>query len=241
MSVLPMPLPRILIVDDEPHVRKFLRLSLQAEGFDPLEATTAEQALVLVHTAKPALMILDIGLPDIDGRQVIRDVRLTNEMPILVLSARAEDSEKIATLEQGADDYMTKPFAVRELVERVRAALQQQEARLNWIDSGVLRTGALQIHLRQREVLFEGKSIVLDEDEYTLLRLLAIHGGRVLTFGRIERALWGQENELGRQIDLQKRVNALRHKLEAEPSFPRYIMTEPAVGYRLAILPLAEA
>src|SRR5215469_1486523 len=107
---------RILIVDDEPHVRKFLHLSLQAEGFNVLEAATAEEALALVRAGTPSLMILDLGLPDIDGRQVIRDVRASSDMPILVLSARAEDSEKIATLEQGADDYMTKPFAVRELI-----------------------------------------------------------------------------------------------------------------------------
>lgn len=231
-------MPRILIVEDEPHVRKFLRLSLQMESFNVLEAATAEDAITLVHTASPGLMILDLGLPDIDGLQVIRDVRLTSEMPILVLSGRSEDSEKIMTLEQGADDYMTKPFAIKELIRRVRAALQQQEERLSrgGKDSANLRTGHLDIHLQTPEVTRDDKSVPLDKKEYAVLRLLALHGGRVLTFGRIERALWGQEGEGGHR-ELQKCVTGLRRKLEAEPAFPRYIVTEPAVGYRLEILP----
>lgn len=232
------PVPRILVVDDEPHVRKFLRLSLQAEGFNVLEAGTAEEAITLVHTAKPDLMVLDLGLPDIDGQQVVCDVRLTSDMPILILSGRTEDAEKIAALEQGADDYMTKPFAVRELIQRVRAALQQQAARSGWSETGNVATGNLNIRLESPEVMRDDKSVVLDKDEYELLRLLALHGGRVLTFGRIERALWGRENGTSeRQRDLQKRIGALRRKLEAEPAFPRYIVTEPAVGYRLEIVP----
>src|SRR5580692_6640030 len=139
------PVPRILIVDDEPHVRKFLRLTLQAEGFNVLEAATAEDAIMLVHTAAPDLMILDLGLPDIDGQQVIRDVRLKSTIPILVLSGRTEDSDKITALEYGADDYMTKPFAMQDLMFRVRAALEQQTARRSQIgtpasiDTGDLR------------------------------------------------------------------------------------------------------
>lgn len=230
------PMPRVLVVDDDMHVRKFLRLSLQMEGFNVLEAATAEDAITLVHTASPGLMILDLGLPDIDGLQVIRDVRLTSEMPILVLSGRSEDSEKIATLEQGADDYMTKPFEVKELIRRVRAALQQQEERAHRTMDSSLRTGRLDIGLRTAEVTRDDKAVALDDEEYAVLRLLALHGGRVLTFGRIERALWGQEGEAGHR-ELQKRVTALRRKLEAEPSFPCYIVTEPAVGYRLEILP----
>jgi two-component system KDP operon response regulator KdpE len=184
-------------------------------------------------------MILDLGLPDIDGRQVIRDVRLTSEMPILVLSGRSEDSEKIATLEQGADDYMTKPFAVRELVRHVRAALQQKEAESNWNNCGSVHTGDLNIHLRDHGVMRGERAVPLDDQEYAVLRLLALHGGRVLTYGSIARALWGEERGLGveHHRDLQKYVNGLRRKLEDQPSFPRYIVTEPAVGYRLEILP----
>jgi two-component system KDP operon response regulator KdpE len=231
-----LPATRILIVDDEPHVRRFLRLSLQAEEFNVLEAATAEEAITVVHSATPDLMILDLGLPDIDGRQVIRDVRMTSNMPILVLSGRTEDSEKIAALEQGADDYITKPFAVRDLVMRVQAALQQRLLREKQDEDSVL-TGNLDIRLRAPEVKRAGHAVSLENEEYELLRLLALHGGRVLTYGHIMRSIWGKESEQNRQRDLQKRVNTLRHKLEIEPAFPRYIVTEPAVGYRLEILP----
>ena len=237
-SLAPSPAPRILIVDDEPHVRKFLRLSLQAEEFNVLEAATAEEAIKLVHEASPALMVLDLGLPDIDGRQVIRDVRLRSEMPILVLSGRSEDREKIATLEQGADDYMTKPFAVREFVRRVRAALQQQQVQSSWNSAGEVHTGGLNIHLREHEVTCDDHAVSLEEEEYALLRILALHGGtRVLTYGRIARALWGDDDGSSRHATLQKCVSMLRRKLEVQPAFPRYIVTEPAVGYRLEILP----
>jgi two-component system KDP operon response regulator KdpE len=228
---------RILIVDDEPHVRKFLRLSLQAEDFNVLEASTAEEALTLVHEAAPDLMILDLGLPDIDGRQVIRDVRLTSNMPIMVLSGRTEDSEKIAALEQGADDYVTKPFAMRDLIGRIRSAISQQSLRNEHADLESVETGNLHIGLSSPEVTCNQNTVKLEDEEYALLRLLALHGGRVLTIGRIERALWGKEGDSARHQHLQKRINALRRKLEAEPSFPRYIVTEPAVGYRLEMLP----
>lgn len=228
----------VLIVDDEPHVRKFLRLSLQAEGFQVLEASTAEEAIVLVHNSLPDLMILDLGLPDIDGRQVIRDVRLHSQLPILVLSGRAEDVEKIAALEQGADDYITKPFSVRDIVARVRAALQQKDIWHNRSDVERVVTGDLDIHLYDHQVQRGKTKIDLDAEEYALIRLLALHGGRVMTVGSIERALWGREDEHERHQDLQKRIHALRRKLETEPSFPRYIVTEPAVGYRLEMLPV---
>jgi two-component system, OmpR family, KDP operon response regulator KdpE len=185
-------------------------------------------------------MILDLGLPDIDGRQVIRDVRLTSSMPILVLSGRTEDSEKIAALEQGADDYITKPFAVRDLVGRVQAALNQKTLR-DKQDEGSVLTGDLDIGLEEPAVKRAGHAIELEDEEYELLRLLALHGGRVLTYGHIVRSLWGKDGASNRQRDLQKRVNTLRHKLENEPAFPRYIVTEPAVGYRLEILPATES
>jgi two-component system KDP operon response regulator KdpE len=235
-----MPTPRILIVDDEPHVRQFLRLSLQAESFSVLEAATAEEALTFVHTADPALMILDLGLPDIDGQQVIRDVRLKSTLPILVLSGRSEDSEKIAALDHGADDYINKPFAVKDLVFRVRAALEQQSLRRTRPNASGIATGDLHIFLDRRAVTRGAKPVTLDEEEYALLRLLALHGGRVLTSGRLERALWGKETDEQRLI-LQQRISALRHKIEIEPAFPRYIVTEPAVGYRLEMLPAISA
>ncbi|HUY69199.1 MAG TPA: response regulator transcription factor [Alphaproteobacteria bacterium] len=234
------PAPRILIVDDEPSVRKLLRLSLQAEGFDVLEAATAEAAITLVHSAPPDVMILDLGLPDFDGQQVIRDVRLVSDMPILVLSGRTEDGEKIAAIERGADDYMQKPFAMSDLVLRVKAALRQRETREALLDTEHVQTGMLDIHLDSHEVLRGAARIDLDDEEYALLRLLALHGGRVLTYGRLERALWGEDKDTEHHRHLQQRIGALRRKLEAEPSFPRYIVTEPAVGYRLEMLPAEE-
>lgn len=232
-----LPVPRILIVDDEPHVRRFLRLSLQAEGFNVLEAATAEEAIVLVYGASPDLMILDLGLPDIDGRQVIRDVRLKSAMPILVLSGRPEDSEKILALEQGADDYMTKPFVMRELIARVRAALQQQPSHATVADDEDIQTGDLHIDMHAADVMRGNRHVALDDEEYAVLRLLALHRGRVLTAGSIGRALWGTEDELGRHRHLLQRIQTLRCKLEDQPSFPRYIVTEPAVGYKLEMLP----
>src|SRR5262249_44879050 len=154
------------------------------------------------HTALPDLMILDLGLPDIDGQQVIRDVRLNSSMPILVLSGRSEDSEKIAALEHGADDYMAKPFAMQDLVFRVRAALEQHTARRAQLDATSVLTGELHISLSAPEVLRAGGKVALEEMEYALLRLLALHGGRVLTIGRLERALWGKESNGGHAATL---------------------------------------
>jgi two-component system, OmpR family, KDP operon response regulator KdpE len=236
-----MPSPRVLIVDDEPQVRKFLRLSLQAESFNVIEAATAEEAITLVHAASPDLMILDLGLPDIDGQQVIKDVRLKSDMPILVLSGRAEDGEKIAAIEHGADDYMLKPFAVQQIVARVQAALAQKRARGRPADLDHVRTGALDIHLAAPEVRRGAAKVELEAEEYELLRLLALHGGRVMTYGRLERSLWEREDGAARHQHLQRRIAMLRRKLEDEPSFPRYIVTEPAVGYRLEILPEEQA
>ncbi len=236
---LTTPAPRILIVDDEAHVRKFLRLTLQAEGFNVLDTDTAEEAITILHNAEPDLMILDLGLPDIDGQQVIRDVRMKSSVPILVLSGRTEDGEKVAALEHGADDYLAKPFAMRDLVFRVRAALEQQTAQRAQSKAVSVHTGELHIHLDRRTVTRGNKPIVLEQEEYAILRLLALHGGRVLTIGRIERALWGKEGDAARHRHLQQCITGLRRKLEAEPSFPRYIVTEPAVGYRLEMLPAA--
>jgi two-component system, OmpR family, KDP operon response regulator KdpE len=231
------PTPRILTVDDEPHVRQFLRLSLQAEGFEVLEAVNADEALTLVHAEAPDLMILDLGLPDLDGQQVIRDVRLKSALPILVLSGRTEDAEKIAALEHGADDYLNKPFSMQDLVYRVRAALEQHGARRARLDSSSVQTGELQIRLDQREVKRGKTAVSLDEEEYAVLRLLALHGGQVMTAGRLARALWGRQGDAVLDRVLQSHITALRRKLESEPSFPRYILTEAAVGYRLEILP----
>lgn len=227
---------RILIVDDEPHVRQFLRLSLKAEGFGVCEAATASEALARVQSDRPDLIVLDLGLPDLDGREVIREVRANLETPILVLSGRTEDSEKIAALERGADDYMTKPFAIRDLVMHVRAALDHERLKRGQIVGNEVRTGWLRVRLSSPEAFRNDQPLALEPEEYSLLKILAEHCGRVLTVSFLERALWGRDGDDSLDWELQKLVGSLRRKIEDEPSFPVYIVTEPAVGYRLAIL-----
>lgn len=235
-DALPTPVQKVLVVDDEPHVRHFLRLSLNAEGFDTCEAATASEALDRVCSDKPDLIILDLGLPDFDGREVIREVRQKLEIPILVLSGRTEDSEKIAALERGADDYMTKPFAIRDLVARARSALDYDRLKREQIATDEVRTGQLRIKISIPEVLRDGQLLTLEPEEYELLKILALHGGRVLTVSTLERKMWGHEGDAKLDRDLQRIVSSLRRKIEDEPSFPVYLVTEPAVGYRLAIL-----
>ena len=227
--------PRILIVDDEPHVRQFLRLSLHAEGLEVLEASTAEQALTSLHTHQPDIMILDLGLPDSDGRQVIHDVRLTQpDLPILVLTGRAEDSEKIAVMEQGATDYMTKPFATMDLITRVWDALHTRTRR-DLTTTPPVTTGPLTIHIDEPRVTRGRRAIEMDGEEYALLRLLALHGGQVLTFGHLEKNLWPNEGPSIRRQTLTQHIAHLRQKLEDQPAYPLYILTESAIGYRLHI------
>ncbi|MER2519605.1 MAG: response regulator transcription factor [Bdellovibrionales bacterium] len=228
---------KILVVDDEPHVRQFLRLSLQAEGFEVHEAATAADALNKVQSDCPDFIILDLGLPDLDGREVIREVRSKLETPILVLSGRTEDAEKIAALERGADDYMTKPFAIHELVTRVRALLDHERLKLEQVATEEVRTGRLRICLAKPEVFRDDHPLDLEAEEYDLIKILAVHGGRVLTYAHLECALWGKEGDAKLDWELQKLVVGVRRKIENEPSFPVYLVTEPAVGYRLAILP----
>ena len=228
---------RLLIVDDEPHVRKFLRLALEAEGFTVFEAASADGAIVSVRCDIPDLIVLDLGLPDLDGTQVIRDVRLSSDVPILVLSGRTEDSEKIAALDHGADSYVAKPFVMRDLVFQVRSVLLRRDLWLNRGKDGYIVTGPLRIHLQNSEVYRDEKPVELEPAEYDLIRMLAANGGRILTVRRLERELWGREGDQSLHVDLQRHIHNLRRKLETEPSFPRYIVTEPSIGYRLELVP----
>lgn len=228
---------KILIVDDEPHVRQFLRLSLKAEGFQVCEAATALEAIARVQADQPDLIILDLGLPDMDGHEVIREVRANLETPLLVLSGRAEDSDKIAAFERGADDYMTKPFAIRDLVTHARAALERERLKREQVAAEEVRTGRLCVRLATAEASCDGQILALEPEEGALLKALAEQRGRVLTVSRLQRVLWGREGDDDLDWSLQKLVGSLRRKIEEEPSFPVYVVTEPPVGYRLAILP----
>jgi two-component system KDP operon response regulator KdpE len=223
--------PRVLVVDDEPQIRRSLRVALRANGYDVEEAATGEAALDMLASRPPELMILDLGLPDIDGVQVCRRLREWTQLPVIVLSAHEDDEAKVRALDEGADDYVTKPFSVPELLARMRVALRHAA---HAPDAGgrVVRAAGVDIDLARRIVTREGHEVHLTPTEYGLLRYLAEHAGRVVTHGQLLRSVLG-ENYEGAVGSLRVYVASLRKKLEVDASQPRIITTEPGVGYRL--------
>jgi two-component system KDP operon response regulator KdpE len=221
---------RVLVVDDEAAIRRFLRTSLTANGYCISEAANGEEALTAVTIHRPDLIILDLGLPDIDGLEVTRRLREWNAIPIIVLSARGQESDKIAALDAGADDYLTKPFGVGELTARLRAALR----RMAPAAGSIFQTGELSVDLGRRLVKVGGDEVQLTPTEYDLLRVLVTHAGKVLTHRHLLRQVWGMgyEDELHM---LRVNVSNLRRKIEPDPARPRYLTTEPGVGYRLRL------
>jgi two-component system KDP operon response regulator KdpE len=225
---------RILVVDDEPAIRRFLNTSLSAHGYAVFEAVTGEDALQSVPSVRPDLVILDLGLPGISGVDVARSMREWAQTPIIVLSVREHESDKIDALDAGADDYLTKPFSVGELLARIRAALRRA---MGPEAPAVFTTGELVVDVTSREVRVAGAKVQLTPTEYDLLKALVAHPGRVLTHRQLTRAVWGglsYEDELHL---LRVNISNLRHKLEPNPTSPRYIVTEPGVGYRLQTEP----
>ncbi|MBL9033591.1 MAG: response regulator transcription factor [Rhodospirillaceae bacterium] len=221
---------RILIVDDEPAIRRFLKASLEAQGFATDSAENAAQALAALPRLKPDLVILDLGLPDLDGLEVIRRVRATDAVPIVVLSVRNDEPGKVAALDAGADDYMVKPFGVEELLARVRAALRH---RLQQKGLGpVFRAGDLAVDFLARKATMAGTELKLSKREFDLLRLLAEHAGKVMTHRQLLTAVWGEAHRDDVEY-LRVYVRQLRAKLGDDPADPRWIETEPGVGYRL--------
>jgi two-component system KDP operon response regulator KdpE len=220
---------RILVVDDELAIRKFLRVTLDAEGYQTFDAETGKEALSAVPACRPDALILDLGLPDIEGHEVIRRLREWSSVPIIVLSVREHEREKIAALDAGADDYLTKPFAAGELMARLRAALRRGA---NAGHEAVYEVGDLRLDLGRRMVTLSGREVALTPTEYELLRALAQHGGRVLTHNQLLRQVWGASHEPETHL-LRVNISNLRRKLEPDPSRPVYIVTEPGVGYRL--------
>lgn len=220
----------ILVVDDELAVRRFLRVSLSASGYHCLEAETAEQALAQAATQSPDLILLDLGLPDRSGLEVTRRVREWSRMPIIVISARGQETDKIEALDAGADDYLTKPFGVGELLARIRVALRHA-ARTETGESR-FTIGELAVDLGRRRVTLAGREVHLTPIEYKLLTVLVKHAGRVLTHRQLLREVWGPSTAEQTQY-LRVYMGQLRHKLEKDPSRPRYFVTEPGVGYRL--------
>src|SRR5262249_50173766 len=221
---------RILIVDDEPSILATMAPLLRARGYDVSTATSGHAALEAVDRQPPQLVILDLGLPDLDGIEVARRLREGRAIPILVLSARGAEQDKVAALDAGADDYVTKPFGSEELLARVRAALRRADT---GTPSGIVKRGDLVIDVDRRKVVRGGAELRLTPKELELLLFLAQHAGRVLTHRAILKAIWGP-NAVDQPEHLRVLVNSLRRKLERDPSSPQYIKTEPWVGYRFA-------
>jgi len=220
---------RVLVVDDEPAIRRFLQVSLTAQGHTIFESENGESALTEAVIRHPDLIILDLGLPDVAGIEVTRRLREWTRIPILILSVRGSEADKIAALDAGADDYLTKPFGVGELLARIRAAMRR-------VTTGaaepVFTIGELTVDLARRLVTAAGQEVQLTPTEYTLLRVLVTYAGKVLTHHQLLREIWGPGYETEMHL-LRVNVSNLRRKIEPDPARPRYIVTEPGVGYRL--------
>ena len=223
----------ILIVEDEREIRRFLRSSLSDSGFEVVESDTLRGGLVEAGTRKPDLVILDLGLPDGDGVDFIREVRAWSNLPIVVLSARDAEKDKIGALDAGADDYLTKPFSTGELLARVRAALRRTTSAA--LDSGSsIRFGVVEVDLARRQVTNHGEGVHLTPIEYRLLTTLIAHEGKVLTHRNLLREVWGP-SFVEHNHYLRIYMGHLRHKLEADPTRPAHLLTETGVGYRFVM------
>jgi two-component system KDP operon response regulator KdpE len=228
----PPPPTVVLVVEDEVPIRRFLRAGLESQGYAFVEAATARDGLAQAAMRVPDLLLLDLGLPDMDGFDVVRRIREWSAMPIIVLSARGRESDKIRALDAGADDYVTKPFAMGELLARIRVAIRHRAHAASGGDPSVVESGDLRIDLGRRRVTVRGAEIRLTPIEYRLLTTLARHAGRVLTHEQLLREVWGPGHSAQHHY-LRVYMAQLRHKLERDPARPQLLLTEPGVGYRL--------
>ena len=227
------PHPVILAIEDDPQIRRFLRTGLSAEGFEVLEAETGNKGLIEAGTRKPDLVILDLGLPDIDGVEVVKRLREWTSLPVIVLSARGNEHDKIAALDAGADDYLTKPFGIGELLARIRVALRHATANIADGGNSVFSVANLRVDLEKRLVFVRERQVHLTPIEYRLLTVLVKHAGKVLTHRQLLKDVWGLAY-IERSHYLRIYMAQLRHKLEDDPARPRVLLTEAGVGYRLA-------
>jgi two-component system, OmpR family, KDP operon response regulator KdpE len=223
---------RILVIEDEPEMQKFLRASLGSEGYRTLEGTTGKEGLTLARMHNPDLVLLDLGLPDADGMDVARALRELSTRPIIVISARGQEDDKVRALDLGADDYLTKPFGASELMARIRVALRHVSRSKEESTEPFLEVGQLQLDLDRRRVLASGQEVHLTPNEYKLFAYLMKHAGKVLTHRQLLKEVWGTAYASQTHY-LRVYMVQLRHKLEADPTRPRYLVTEPGVGYRL--------
>ncbi len=222
----------VLLIEDEPEIRRFLRTTLPAHGFRLYEAATGKEGLAEAQARNPDLILLDLGLPDLEGSEVIRQVRVWTATPIIVLSARDQEQVKVAALDLGADDYVTKPFGVDELLARMRAALRHASRSAADVGEPVFTLGDLKVDLGRRQVFVSAKEVHLTPIEYRLLTTLIRYAGRVMTHRQLLKEVWGPLHvEEGHYLRVYMRQ--LRNKLEKSPAHPRYLVTELGVGYRL--------
>ena len=224
---------RVLVVDDEAAIRRFLRASLTAHNYVVFEADSGQGAISAVTSERPDVVILDLGLPDLDGIEVAKLLRSWTQIPIIVLSVRGQEADKIAALDAGADDYVTKPFGVGELLARLRVVLRRMVGPAVEL---VFHVDDLEVDLPHRLVRVAGREVQLTPTEYEILRAMVTHAGRVLTHRQLLREVWGTEYEMDAHT-LRVNISNLRRKLEADPARPHYILTEPGVGYRLRANP----
>jgi two-component system KDP operon response regulator KdpE len=234
-AALTGPRPSILVIDDEPPLQKFLRLTLASQNFNVIEALTGESGLRHAANDQPDLIILDLGLPDIDGVQVTRRIREWSAIPIIVVSARGRELDKVAALDAGADDYLTKPFGVAELMARVRVGMRHISTAKQDSGDSVFEVGALRVDLAQREVFAHDQRVHLTRNEFRLLAVLVKNAGKVMTHRQLLKEVWGPGSaEQSHYVRVY--MNQLRHKIEAAPARPEYLLTETGVGYRLITL-----
>ncbi|MHB2018262.1 MAG: response regulator [Candidatus Xenobia bacterium] len=224
--------PTVLCIEDEPQIQRFLRTPLKAHGYHMVEALTGEQGLAMAASEHPDVIILDLGLPDMEGLDLARELRQRSETPIIVLSARGQEIDKVQALDAGADDYLTKPFSIGELLARMRVALRHA-AQTQQEPERVIQLGPLKVDLLRRQVTLDGNDVHLTPIEYQLLLTLCRHPGKVLTHRQLLKEVWGPEYVEDTHY-LRVYMGQLRHKLELTPARPCYLLTEPGVGYRFA-------
>jgi len=224
--------PVVVVIEDEPQIRRFLRPTLVGQGYRVVEAATGQDGVLQAATRQPDIVVLDLGLPDMDGLEVIRRLREWTAVPIVVLSARGQERDKIAALDAGADDYVAKPFAVGELLARIRVALRHAARSEREPTDSTFVVGNVRVDLARRRVVVGDTEIHLTRTEYKLLTTLIRHAGKVLTHRQLLQEVWGPPYA-DQTHYLRVYMGQLRHKLEADPARPRFLLTEPGVGYRL--------